>query len=248
MMTETIPLTPQTGKPDASQNIGSRLPLRLIDLILMVALAVGALMAFRLLLHPREVTTGTVIALLIGQNAVLLTIIWLVAIVYRGTSLRQLGFVPASASWYRRVVPVAIFLQIIVILTNVLISIGLGKPFENPQIPLIMPDARDWSAMIGMFIATAIVAPVVEELTLRSVLYGWLRKHLSPVIAGIISAAAFAALHGSLVLLPGTFLVGLTLAWTYERSGSIFPCMLVHGCFNAISTLLVFAVAVGQPS
>ena len=97
-----------------------------------------------------------------------------------------------------------------------------------------------------MFIATAVVAPVVEELALRSVLYGWLRKHLSPVIAGIISAAAFAALHGSFVLLPGTFLVGLTLAWTYERSGSIFTCMLVHGCFNAISTLLVFGVAIGQ--
>ena len=123
--------------------------------------------------------------------------------------------------------PVAIFLQIVVILTNVLISSGLGKPFENPQIPLIMPDPGDWGAMIGMFIATTIVAPVVEELTLRSVLYGWLRKHLSPMIAGMISAAAFAALHGSLVLLPGTFLVGLTLAWTYERSGSILPGMLV---------------------
>jgi membrane protease YdiL (CAAX protease family) len=244
-MTETIPLTPQTGKSDDSEGPGSRLPLRLIDLILIVALAVGALVAFRLLLHPREVTTATVVALLIGQNAVLLAIIWLVAVVYRGASLRQLGFVPASGSWYRRVVPVAIFLQIVVILTNVLISAGLEKPFENPQIPLIMPDPRDWSAMIGMFIATAIVAPVVEELTIRSVLYGWLRKHMSPVIAGIISAGAFAALHGSLVLLPGTFLVGLTLAWIYERSGSIFPGMLVHGCFNAISTLLVFAVAVG---
>ena len=75
----------------------------------------------------------------------------------------RLGFVPASASWYRRVVPVAIFLQIVVILTNVLISIGLKTPFENPQIPLIMPDPRDWSAMIGMFIATAIVAPTTIQ-------------------------------------------------------------------------------------
>ena len=34
-MTETIPLTPHTGKPDNSEDGGSRLPLRLIDLILM---------------------------------------------------------------------------------------------------------------------------------------------------------------------------------------------------------------------
>jgi membrane protease YdiL (CAAX protease family) len=247
-MTETIPLTPHAGKPDSPDGPGSRLPLRLIDLVLIIALAVGALMAFRLLLSPREVSTVTVAVLLIGQNAVLLAIIWLVAVVYRGATLAQLGFVPASASWYRRVVPIAIFLQIVVILTNVLISLGMGKPFENPQIPLIMPDAGDWGAMAGMLVATAVVAPVVEELTLRSVLYGWLRKHVSPAIGGIISAAAFAALHGSLVLLPGTFLVGLTLAWTYERSGSILPGILVHGCFNAISTLLVFAVAIGQPA
>jgi membrane protease YdiL (CAAX protease family) len=247
-MTETIPLTPHAGKPDNPEGPGSRLPLRLIDLILIVALAVGALMAFRLLLRPSEVTTATVAALLIGQNAVLLAIIWLVAVLYRGASFRQLGFVPASASWYRRVIPIAIFLQIVVILTNVLISSLMGTPFENPQIPLIMPDPGDWGAMAGMFVATSIVAPVVEELTLRSVLYGWLRKHMSPIVAGMISAAAFAALHGSLVLLPGTFLVGLTLAWAYERSGSILPGILVHGCFNAISTLLVFAVAIGQPA
>ena len=245
-MTETIPLAPQTEEPDGGRWSG--LPLRLIDLIMIVALAVGALLALRLLLRSTEITTGMVVIFLIGQNVLLVTIVWLVAVVYRGVPLRRLGFVPAAASWYRRIVPMAIFLQVIVILTNVLISQGMGKPFENPQIPLIMPDPRDWGAMIGMFIATAIVAPIVEELTIRSVLYGWLRKHLPPVIAGIVSAAAFAALHSSLVLLPGTFLVGLTLAWTYERSGSIFPCMLVHGCFNAISTLLVFAVAVGQPS
>ena len=69
-MTETIPLTPQTGKSGNSENGRSCLPLRLIDLILMIALAVGALMAFRLLLHPREVTTGTVIALLFTKMLV----------------------------------------------------------------------------------------------------------------------------------------------------------------------------------
>jgi uncharacterized protein len=245
-MTETIPLAPQTEKPENSR--WSSLPLRLIDLIMIVALAVGALLGLRLLLRSAEVTTDMVVVFLIGQNVLLVTIVWLVAVVYRGVPLRRLGFVPAAASWYRRIVPMAIFLQVIVILTNVLISQTMGKPFENPQIPLIMPDSKDWGAMIAMFIATSVAAPVAEELTLRSVLFGWLRKHVPPIAAGIISAAAFAALHGSLVLLPGTFLVGLALAWTYERSGSILPCMLLHGCFNAISTLLVFAVAIGQPS
>ena len=213
----------------------------------MIALAVGALMAFRLLLHPREVTTGTVIALLIGQNAVLLAIIWLVAVVYRGASLRQLGFVPASASWYRRVVPVAIFLQIVVILTNVLISHGLGKAVRKPADPAdhagpegLGSDDRDVHRDRHRGARGGRTDAPQRPLWLAA-------EAMSPMIAGIISAAAFAALHGSLVLLPGTFLVGLTLAWTYERSGSIFPCMLVHGCFNAISTLLVFAVAVGQP-
>ncbi len=62
--------------------------------------------------------------------------------------------------------------------------------------------------MIGMFIATAIMAPVVEELTLRSVLYGWLRKHLSPMIAGMISAAASRRSTAALCFCPARSLLG----------------------------------------
>lgn len=219
------------------------LPLRLADLVIIVALATGALLALRLFLNPREITSGLVISFLIGQNVALVAIIWLIAVVWRRTPWHALGFVSVGRGWYRRIIPLALLVQVVVILTNVLISLSLGEPFDNPQIALIMPEPGDWTAMVGILLATSLLAPFAEELALRAVLYGWLRRHAGPLLSALASSMVFALLHGSLILLPGTFLVGLVLAWVYERSGSLIPCILLHGCFNAISTLLVFAVA-----
>jgi membrane protease YdiL (CAAX protease family) len=247
-MTDIAPTDPD-GTPDSEALAfppWAKLPLRFFDLVAMVALAVGAVLVLRWVLQPREISSGLVIGFLFGQNVALVGIVWLIAVVWRRASWRSLGLVAATRSWYRRIIPLALLLQFVVILTNVLISLGLGQPFDNPQIALIMPNPGDWVAMVGILVATAVLAPIAEELTLRAVLYGWLRRHVGPILAGVISAAAFAVLHGSLVLLPGTFLVGLALAWVYERSGSLIPCILLHGCFNAISTLLVFVVAANQ--
>ena len=240
-MTATGPTGPGFDPP--VRHPWADLPLRLADLVIIVALAVGALLALRLFLTPREITSGLVISFLIRQNVALVAIICLIAVVWRRTPWHALGFVSPGGRWYRRVVPLALLVQVAVILTNVLISLALGEPFDNPQIALIMPDPGDWTAMVGILLATSLLAPFAEELALRAVLYGWLRRHAGPLLSALVSAMVFAMLHGSLILLPGTFLVGLVLAWVYERSGSLLPCILLHGCFNAISTLLVFAVA-----
>lgn len=133
--------------------------MRLADLVIIVALAIGALLALRLFLTPREITSGLVISFLIGQNVALVAIIWLIAVAWRRTPWHALGFVPAGGRWYRRIVPLALLVQVLVILTNVLISLGLGEPFDNPQIALIMPEPGDWTAMVGILLATSVLAP-----------------------------------------------------------------------------------------
>ncbi|WP_254438366.1 CPBP family intramembrane glutamic endopeptidase [Paenibacillus sp. DCT19] len=34
------------------------------------------------------------------------------------------------------------------------------------------------------------------------------------------------------------FIRGIVLAWTYERTGSVVPGMIVHGVFNTTAVLL----------
>jgi CAAX protease family protein len=83
------------------------------------------------------------------------------------------------------------------------------------------------------------IAPVAEEIFFRGFLFGGLRSRLAFVPAALISAAIFGAFHytgaGSLTVLPQLAALGLTQAWLFERSGSIYPTIAVHAINNALA-------------
>jgi membrane protease YdiL (CAAX protease family) len=98
-------------------------------------------------------------------------------------------------------------------------------------------DGAAASIIAGLLIVLA--APISEEIFFRGFLFGGLRRRLPFVLAAVISAAIFGAFHytgpGSLTVLPQLAMLGLTQAWLYERSGSIYPTMAVHVINNALA-------------
>ena len=97
------------------------------------------------------------------------------------------------------------------------------------------------SVIAGFLIV--IVAPIAEETFFRGFLFGGLRSAMRFIWAALISAAIFGAFHytgpGSLAVLPQLGALGLTQAWLYERSGSIYPTIAVHMLNNAIAFTLL---------
>ena len=86
------------------------------------------------------------------------------------------------------------------------------------------------------------VAPVVEELLFRGVLYGTLRIRLGPLPATLASAALFALAHGyGLVGFASVFVSGVLWALAYERTRSLLPGMLAHVVNNVQATAIVLA-------
>jgi ABC-2 type transport system permease protein/sodium transport system permease protein len=96
-----------------------------------------------------------------------------------------------------------------------------------------------------ILLATAIVPPIVEELTFRGFLFGAIENAGRPRSAIIATAALFALFHLlvgsalSLERLPPSFLMGLLLGWVRWRTGSVFAGMILHLIHNG---LLVSAV------
>jgi len=83
-----------------------------------------------------------------------------------------------------------------------------------------------------------VIAPAVEEMMFRGLLFGTLRRRFGLLAAGMISAGLFAVAHGyGMVGFASVFLSGLLWAWIYERTGSLVPGMLAH----ALNNLLVCA-------
>jgi membrane protease YdiL (CAAX protease family) len=92
-------------------------------------------------------------------------------------------------------------------------------------------------AYAANFVVVAIVAPVVEELTYRGLGFTLLARY-GQWTAIVVTAVLFGASHGLIEGLPVLTVFGIGIGWLRARTGSIYPCILVHGVFNALALVL----------
>lgn len=93
---------------------------------------------------------------------------------------------------------------------------------------------------LGLFMAAAVGAPLLEETFFRGALFGALRRRLGFWTALVGSAAFFAALHPQLPLgfLP-IALLGAGFAALYEWRQSLVPAMVAHALNNGMVFLML---------
>jgi uncharacterized protein len=95
-------------------------------------------------------------------------------------------------------------------------------------------------AYAASFVVVAVFGPIVEELLFRGLGF-YLLLPFGPWPAIVGTGLAFGLYHGLVEALPELVLFGCALAWLRWRTDSVFPGMILHGTFNALS--LVAAVA-----
>lgn len=86
---------------------------------------------------------------------------------------------------------------------------------------------------------TAAIPALVEELAFRGIALGSLRK-FGDRFAIVMSSLLFGLLHGNLIQVPFAFCVGLVMAYTVVRTGSIVPAVIIHFINNSMSCLLSY--------
>lgn len=91
---------------------------------------------------------------------------------------------------------------------------------------------------IGM-ILYGLVSPLAEEVVFRGVIYNRLCRFFGPLIGIVASALFFGMFHGNAVQGVYGTVMGLCIAYVYERQGSFFWPVLFHAAAN----LTVYAVA-----
>lgn len=82
------------------------------------------------------------------------------------------------------------------------------------------------------------IAPVVEEVFFRGFIFPALRGGIGVWPAAIVSGLLFGAVHFNLIFLAPLALLGTVLALLYQRTGSIWPCVLLHSLNNALAMAL----------
>lgn len=118
----------------------------------------------------------------------------------------------------------------------------VGGALLNRWIPKSLPMSeyfKDRPSALLLAVFAVLVAPFMEELFFRGVLYPAVAKWTGPAISVLITALAFTALHGAQLsyswaaLLP-IFIVGATLTIVRASKKSLATCVLIHMTYNFV--------------
>lgn len=94
--------------------------------------------------------------------------------------------------------------------------------------------------VIQRFIMTLTIVPIYEELIFRRVIYDDTKKLFNAKIAALVSAVLFGLihLHGSHIQITVTMAGGLLSAYCYEKTQSLYACILLHSIHNLMSGVI----------
>jgi len=160
----------------------------------------------------------------------------------RKLSMNDLGLLKTTPGWLKKAALVTIVMIPVIGIIPAIIQKILGLPLSNPQLEFIVPEHISYLSAGVMLIVAGLIVPLAEELFFRGVLYQALRNQFG-VWAGIIaSSVVFGALHGDISIAGATFVMGLVLAYFFERSGSIWPSVLIHALNNSLKLAAIFVM------
>jgi len=138
------------------------------------------------------------------------------------------------------------------VIGTVALSMGVSHLGIEPQgVKQVMEFVREPGALAPSLIVFAVLAPLVEELIFRGLLYGWivglwtwaaghepsLPARWATIVAWIVSSLAFAVAHYEpahiILVLP----LGLMFGWLRRRTDSLLPSFIAHVVNNGFAVL-----------
>jgi membrane protease YdiL (CAAX protease family) len=222
------------------------------DIIRVIVLSIASLAALLVLLVIAMVVQqlmGTANDLLvltasveIGFYAIILLAIYWMTVRRYHIPWAALGLRRVPLGWFVLAPILTLGMLTLGVALSSAISAFQGQPFVNPQVNDMSQGQQLTPLHLVIFLlGTAIVAPIVEELFFRGMLYPLMRRHLPAWLAIVANAAIFAGLHFIPMLLPVLFVMGLLLTFVRARTHSIIPSILIHSLNNTVFVLGVYA-------
>jgi membrane protease YdiL (CAAX protease family) len=142
---------------------------------------------------------------------------------------RQFGFRPfaPSALGWALVAMVVYF-----VLSAIYIQLAHPPSDDLPQ-QLGADKSTTLAILTGVFVVC--VAPPVEEFFFRGFLYQALRTRLGVYGGAVTSGLIFGAIHFKPEFLVPLAILGTALALLFQKTNSLWPCILLHAANNAIA-------------
>ncbi|MGB0579942.1 MAG: lysostaphin resistance A-like protein [Limisphaerales bacterium] len=130
----------------------------------------------------------------------------------------------------------------VVMILQAVIARLITKPGAAPEVQQIVRTIEQTTSIDQLFFyafLAIMLAPVIEELLFRGILYRSIKAAGHPHIALWGTSLTFGVIHASqLAIIPLTVLA-LLLAKLYDRTENILAPILAHATFNAVNFLIL---------
>lgn len=130
-----------------------------------------------------------------------------------------------------------------------ILMLGLGMNVLTTVVLSLLPEkwlnsyqqSSEWASTdvgIMTILLTVVMAPLAEEWIMRGLVYSRMKKGMPVIVAMLISSVLFGALHKHPVWIAYAAVLGMVLAWVFERTKSLYAAILLHFSYNSCGMLL----------
>lgn len=95
-----------------------------------------------------------------------------------------------------------------------------------------------WYTLILNLILAGVLAPMVEEVLFRGIIFGSLQAYFGKWTSAVLSAVIFSTLHFQAYGFFPRFVLGMFLVYLYDKYKSLYPAMALHALNNIAATLI----------
>ncbi len=130
----------------------------------------------------------------------------------------------------------AYFVQVLASLIEMKV-LGISTGSSNTQ------NIMDISRTIPLFmIIPAIIAPILEEVIFRKIIFGSLYKRLNFFISALLSAFIFGVIHGEFQHILIYSSMGFVFAYLYVKTKRILTPIIVHAALNTTTVIAQYSL------
>lgn len=209
--------------------------LLIIVLVLVPVFIEYALFNFLHNIFQNELYAGTLVGLV--MSIVFMAGLYFLVLKPNNQSLAAVGVQSFSIKHWKLIACWTIILIVVSVLLVIAMS-SLGTGTENSKTESLQSQLTLLNFVIG-FVSASIISPVYEEIFYRGFLYRFFSSRYGILVGTLLSSFIFTIVHiPTFNTMPVNFVSALIFAWIFQKTGSVIPCILMHGFFNGIAVIL----------
>jgi membrane protease YdiL (CAAX protease family) len=114
----------------------------------------------------------------------------------------------------------------------------LGWKLNGTSVDIMRGFGRTPTGIVLIFLVGGVLAPFVEEIVFRGVVFSSLRDHWGEGRALLVSSALFGIIHLAPLSMVPTGFIGLLLARAFSSTRSLWPAVIAHSVYNSTALAL----------